>query len=226
MNSPFKPVDRPMRRHDLVYLRLAAWQALLATRPDLAADPLVASWVGKGWPLIGRRAVQGEKPGIPLGLPLPPFAGKRRLSFVAEPEHIVSVAPPPTLSAVSRAAPRAWWPALYDLDELAADHGVDARVFGSLAWQALTGLDYLTSRSDLDLLLHVHRDTDLARLTAGITRIEETAPMRVDGELIRDDGTAVNWREIQAGAREILVKSEGGVALVESNLFLGGGMPS
>ena len=34
-------------------------------------------------------------------------------------------------------------------------HGVEVRVFGSLAWAALTGLAYLTDRSDLDLLLHV-----------------------------------------------------------------------
>ncbi|MEJ0026511.1 MAG: malonate decarboxylase holo-[acyl-carrier-protein] synthase [Rhizomicrobium sp.] len=220
MTLHFRPIDRPMRRHELIYVSLAAWHSLLATRKDLAAEPLVAQWVDKGWPLIGRRAAPGERPGVPLGLPLPPSAGKRRLSFVVPPEHIVSTAPPPTLSSVSRLAPRAWWPALYDLDELAAEHGVDARVFGSLAWHALTGLDYLTGRSDLDLLLHVHRDTDLPCLTAGIAAIEASAPMRVDGELIRDDGAAVNWREIRTGAREILVKSARGVALLDARLFL------
>ena len=85
---------------------------------------------------------------------------------------------------------------------------VEARVFGSLAWRALTGLDYLTDRSDLDLLLHVHRDTDIHRLTAELAGIEAAAPMRLDGELVRDDGAAVNWREFHAGAREILVKTD------------------
>ena len=40
--------------------------------------------------------------------------------------------------------------------------------------------------------------------------------MRLDGELVRDDGAAVNWREFHAGAREILVKTVGGVALLDS----------
>ena len=99
-------------------------------------------------------------------------------------------------------------------------------MFGSLAWRALTGLDYLTDRSDLDLLLHVHRDTDLHRLAADVAGIEAAAPMRLDGELIRDDGAAVNWREFHAGAREILVKTVGGVALLDTQPFLLGQMPS
>jgi phosphoribosyl-dephospho-CoA transferase len=99
-------------------------------------------------------------------------------------------------------------------------------VFGSLAWRALTGLDYLTGRSDLDLLLHVHRDTDLLRLAADLALIEALAPMRLDGEFVRGDGAAVNWREFHAGAREILVKTVGGVALLDTTQFLSGTMPS
>ncbi len=49
-----------IRRHDLVFVRPAGWRALLETRSDLAADPLVALWVDKGRPLIGRRAAPGE----------------------------------------------------------------------------------------------------------------------------------------------------------------------
>ena len=152
-----------------------------------------------------------------LGLPLPPFAGKQRLSFLMQPEDIVAIAPPPALSIARRSAPPAWRPTLDALDEARlAALAWKPRVFGSLAWRALTGLDYLTDRSDLDLLLHVRRDTDLFALTADVAAIEAAAPMRLDGELIRDDGAAVNWRELHAGAPEILVKSAGGVALLDS----------
>ncbi|HEY9212541.1 MAG TPA: malonate decarboxylase holo-[acyl-carrier-protein] synthase [Ancylobacter sp.] len=226
MASLSRSGDRPMKRHDLVFVSPAGWRSRLAAHGDLAADPLVSSWVDRGWPLIGRRAVPDEAHGVALGLPLPPFAGKRRLSFVMPPEHIVSTAPPPALSAAIPVAPRVWWPTLEALDELASRHGVEARVFGSLAWRALTGLDYLTASSDLDLLLHVHRDTDIARLATELAGIEALAPMRLDGELIRDDGAAVNWRECHAGAREVLVKSLAGVALLDTRLFLRGGMAS
>jgi phosphoribosyl-dephospho-CoA transferase len=103
---------------------------------------------------------------------------------------------------------------------------VEARVFGSLALAVVTGLDYLTDRSDLDLLLQVNRDTDLSRLTADLARIEAAAPMRLDGELIRHDGVAANWRELHAGPREVLVKTVSDVALLDAQLFLSEGMPS
>lgn len=221
MASHPRPSDRPMRRHDLAFVSRPAWRSLLATRTDLAADSLVADWVDRGWPLIGRRAMPGEAHGAALGLPLPPFAGKHRLSFLMQHEDIISTSRPPALSSASRLAPRQWRPTLDALAVLASRHLVEARVFGSLAWRALTGLDYLTDRSDLDLLLQVDRDTDLPRLAAGVAAIEAAAPMRLDGEFVRDDGAAVNWREFHAGAHQILVKTVGGVALVDTGLFLG-----
>jgi phosphoribosyl-dephospho-CoA transferase len=215
-----------MKRHDLIFVDPKRWRAVLATRDDLTTDPLVARWVENGWPLIGRRGTPCEVHGVPLGLPLPPFAGKRRLSFLMQPEDIVSTSPPPALRSVIAVAPRAWRPTLDGLDELASRHAVKARVFGSLAWRALTGLDYLTGRSDLDLLLHVNSDTDVHQLAGDVAAIERAAPMRLDGELIRDDGAAVNWREFHAGARDILVKTIGGVAMQSTSQFFPGKVPS
>jgi phosphoribosyl-dephospho-CoA transferase len=48
--------------------------------------------------------------------------------------------------------------------------------------------------------------------------------MRLDGQLLRDDGAGVNWRELHTGAREVLVKTTRGVALLHANHFLGGGV--
>ena len=226
MASHSKLNERRMRRHQLAFVSPAAWRSLLQTRDDLATDHLVADWVDKGWPLIGRRATAGEPHGVALGLPLPPFAGRRRLSLLMQPEDVLSTAQPPALSTARGVAPRAWWPTIDALDEVAARHALKARMFGSLAWCVLTGLDYLTDRGDLDLLLYVHRDTDLHRLAAEIARVEAAAPMRVDGELVRDDGVAVNWREFGAGAREILVKTVGGVTLLDRDGFRLGKMPA
>jgi phosphoribosyl-dephospho-CoA transferase len=211
-----------MKRHELFFIRPSSWDAALATGGELAADPLVAQWVDRGWPLIGRRSLAGEGAGVPLGLPLPPAAGKRRLSFLLPSAAIRTTTPPPWLWVAARMAPCRWWGTLDRLDTLAIQHGLQARVFGSLAWRALTGLDYLTAESDLDLLLQVRADTDLAALTIGLAEIERLAPMRIDGELAREDGAAVNWRELHSGARQVLVKTEGGVALLDAERFLPG----
>lgn len=216
--------DQPIRRHDLI--SPAGWRSLIRMRHDLSGNALVASWVDNGWPVIGRRPTPGEGHGVALGLPLPPFAGKLRLSFLMRPQDIVAIAPPPTLRLASRAAPHAWGPTLDRLDECASQHAVQARVFGSLAWRTLTGLDYLTDSSDVDFLLHVDHETELYRLAADIALIDAAAPMRLDGELIGADGAAVNWREIHAGAREVLVKTTGGAALLDTSRFVLGQVPS
>ncbi|MDE5451781.1 malonate decarboxylase holo-[acyl-carrier-protein] synthase [Bradyrhizobium sp. CSA112] len=222
MSWPCKPGERPIGRHDLVFVSPGGWRAMLATRGDLAADPLVARWSDRGWPTIRRRAVPGEASGVALGLPLPPSAGKKRLCLLLQSDDITSIARPPLLNDARASAPRAWWPALDRLDELGSCHSVEARVFGSLAWRALTGLDYLTDRSDLDLLLAVDRDTDLDRLVTNVAAIETDAPMRLDGELMREDGAAVNWREFHSGAGEVLVKDIEGIRLQDRELFISG----
>ncbi|WMT74532.1 malonate decarboxylase holo-[acyl-carrier-protein] synthase [Bradyrhizobium sp. Ash2021] len=219
MTSHSNRHNRMIRRHDLVFVSPAAWCSLLQRRDDLAGEPLVAEWVDRGWPLIARRAMHGETDGLPLGLPLPPYAGKRRLSVLIQPEAIVSTAPPPELNTAISVAPDRWQHTLGEVLSLASRHGVEARIFGSLAWCTLTGLDYLTDTSDLDLLLPIHCGSDLVRLTADIAAIEATAPMRLDGELMRDDGAGVNWREFYSGARELLVKTTDGVTLLDANLF-------
>lgn len=221
-----KPSKRPIRRHDLISVSSEGWRAVLAMRVDPASDPLVALWAWKGWPLIARRNLPGEMHGVALGLPLPPFAGKRRISFHIQHEHIVSITLPPSLNSVSQVAPRSWRPTLNRLAGLESRHSVDVRVFGSLAWRVLTGLDYLTDDSDLDLLWQVHGDTDLDHLTADLAGIEAVAPMRLDGELVCEDGTAVNWREFHSGIKEILVKTVGGVALLDKTCFLPRKAPS
>ncbi|WFU69813.1 malonate decarboxylase holo-[acyl-carrier-protein] synthase [Bradyrhizobium sp. CB2312] len=222
MTSPCKHVDRPAGRHDLVFVRPEGWRALLVPHGDLACDPLVLHWAELGWPTIRRRALPCEATGLALGLPLPPSAGKKRLSLLAGLDDIVAVARPPSLREVRASAPQCWRPTLDGLDALALRHSVHVRVFGSLAWEALTGLDYVTARSDLDLLFEIRPESDLDRLVADLAAIEIEAPMRFDGELMRADGAAVNWREFHAGAHELLVKSIEGVTLLDRDLFISG----
>jgi phosphoribosyl-dephospho-CoA transferase len=209
------------RRHDLVFVRPIAWRGFLETRADLAEDPLVAGWVDRGWPLIARRFAPDEDHGVPLGLPLPPAAGKRRIGLIIDPAGIRSITRPPLLSAAFRVAPDAWLPTLRTLDHMATRFGVEARVFGSLAWCLLTGLNYLSANSDVDFILSLPRPGEIARLTAELAAIDRAAPMRLDGDIVRDDGAGVHWRELHSGARDVLAKTVGRPALLNSAEFIG-----
>lgn len=209
-------------RHDLLFVSPPSWRSLLKTRQDLAQEPLVAEWVDQGWPLIARRLAPDDTGGLAAGLPMPPFAGKRRLALLLQPGDVISTTPPPLLSAAIGVAPETWRPALSRVTDLAAAHGVEARVVGSLAWRLLTGLEYVTAESDVDLVLPLPDASRVAWLTAGLATIEAGAPMRLDGELVRGDGAGVNWRELHAAASDVLVKTIRDVSLQPTRLFLSG----
>ncbi|OPY98771.1 phosphoribosyl-dephospho-CoA transferase [Bradyrhizobium sacchari] len=226
MTSPCKHTERPPGRHDLVFVSPDGWRTLLDARDDLATDALVARWPKMRWPTIRRRALPCDAGGLALGLPLPPSAGKKRISLLVDNDHVASVARPPLLRQARAYAPRNWWPTLDRLDALALRHAVDARVFGSLAWQSLTGLDYVTGRSDLDVLFEFRTETDIDRFVADVAMIETDAPMRLDGELMGAGGAAVNWREFHGGASELLVKNIDSVGLLGRHQFVSGAVAS
>jgi len=214
--------EQRLPRHQLVRIVPAAWDALLASRRDLAGEPLLTGWASQGWPLIVRRSLPDEHgAGLPLGLPLPPSAGKRRIALWAQPEDIASIAPLPCLADAVEAAPQAWRPCLQELLALTQQHGVQLRVFGSLAWQQLTGLTYLGPGSDLDLVWTLPRRERIGQLVAGLAEIESRAPMRLDGELVRADGAGVNWRELHAGAQELALKTATDVVLCSVDDLVG-----
>ncbi|RQQ46454.1 malonate decarboxylase holo-[acyl-carrier-protein] synthase [Burkholderia stagnalis] len=213
--------DAPLRRHALVTLTAAGWAALLARDAALAGDARVRAWAARGWPLVVRRALPDEA-GVPLGMPLPPSAGKRRVAICVDADALAAVVLPPAFANVLDAAPAAWRPTLRALDALGARCGVQGRVFGSLAWQALTGECYLTGTSDLDVLFPLPVAAQAATLLDGLTALDAAAPMRIDGELLRDDGAGVNWRELHAGLTEVAIKTAGGVALGAAAEFIAG----
>ncbi len=207
-----------LRRHDLLRVKPATWQAILRCHPGLADLPLVADWALREWPVIVRRRMAGDLAnGVPAAIPLPPSHGKRRLAFSFASGAAVVALPPVLLSDALRAAPAKWQPVAAALLELGEAVGMTPRVFGALLWQHATGLPYLTDRSDLDLLWFISDERTAALLVEGLLRLDADGPVRLDGELELPDGAAVNWRELaQSDANlggEVLVKTMDGVEL-------------
>jgi phosphoribosyl-dephospho-CoA transferase len=209
-----------LRRHALIRVGADAWAAVIAARPELRDDPLLAGWA-PAWPLVARRRDSGSPANtVAAGLPLPPSRGKRRHAFDLPHDAIMAIEPPPTLEHVRENAPAAWRPTLDAIRALAAAHGSIPRVFGSFAWAALTGLVYVTPTSDLDLLWPLA--PGLATILAALPAIERAAPGRLDGEVVRDaDGGAANWREL-ATRGEVLIKTLDRLTLEPVESFLDG----
>lgn len=217
MPAPASEMTR--RRHDLVWPDPAAWAALAAERAELAEPPWLAGWAERGWPLMVRRPTPGGPAGrVALGLSLPSSAGRRRIGLDLAPEALSNPQPPPLLSGAAWSAPAAWGATIAQLLVLDAE----VRVLGGLAWQALTGLDYLGPGAELDLLWPLPPAAAVEALLAEIAAAEAKAPMRLDGEIVRQDGAAADWRELASGCGEVLVKRLDGVTRESRLRFLAG----
>jgi phosphoribosyl-dephospho-CoA transferase len=164
--------------------------------------------------LIVRRRVPGEADEtVPLGVPMPPDDGKRRIGL-ALPAAALTPMAAPDLAEASGHAPTAWRPAIAALLSLGRDQGITPRPFGSLLWQTVTGLTYLGDTSDLDLLWPCPEPVPLG-LLARLEAIAEEAAMRIDGEILLPDGTGLHWRELRDAPEggSVLAKSREGVTL-------------
>jgi phosphoribosyl-dephospho-CoA transferase len=187
----------PWRRHELLHVAPDVWASALAHRPALAGLPLLAQWAEREWPVIVRRRAAEEDPDlVPVGVPLPPAAGKCRVALALAPDGILQRSSPPLLRAAAKVAAPGWQATIAALLALGERTGVEPSAFGSLLWEHLTGLAYLSAQSDLDVLWPVPADFDVLSLVFGIARVQHDTPLRIDGEVVFPDGSAVNWREL------------------------------
>ncbi|WP_375380123.1 malonate decarboxylase holo-[acyl-carrier-protein] synthase [uncultured Sphingomonas sp.] len=194
----------------MVRLDPARWPEILASQSAARGIPDLSGWIDAGRPLVARRAACGDGAGlVPLGLPLPPSLGKQRLAFAVVPDAILSDAPPPSLADALQRAPASWQPTIAAILALAPE----TRCFGSLAWEYLTGLPYLSATSDLDLIWPVADAAGAARL-ASLAQIDAATPMRLDGEFVTATGLAIPWREWASDAPELLAKARDGNCLI------------
>ena len=168
---------------------------------------------------------------MPVGLPLPPAAGKRRIALLLPPDAVLQRSSPPLLREAAKVSDPSWRSTIASLLALGARIGVEPSAFGSLLWQHQTGLTYLSPHSDLDVLWPVPPGFDVLSLVFSIAEVQHDAPLRIDGEVVFPDGSAVNWRELLVAHRAadramVLAKSMEGVRLLDIASLPGVGLHS
>jgi phosphoribosyl-dephospho-CoA transferase len=202
-------------RHELLFLTADGWHQALATAD--AERALLERWQAHDWPLVVRRREPGSGADtVSLGLPAPPTAGgiKHRFACTVPVAAVARRQAPLALAAIVASAPARWQGALAALLADAAQAGAPPlQVFGSCAMQALTGLSYVGTASDIDLLLDV---ATLAQLEAGLALLgRHVSALPLDGELVFPGGAAVAWKEWAGAAdQRVLVKSVDAVRLL------------
>ena len=217
------------QRHDLLRIRPDAWAAIYAALPEHVTSDILSRWAKNGYPLIIRRYFPEEiSDSIPAGVPMPPHLGKQRIAVLFTAEEVAGRVAPVSLRTARDVAPLTWANTISALLDLGERYGGGPHVTGSLLWQRLTNLPYLTEVSDLDLVWS--SSAVCRRFLEELAEIDRHSPMRLDGELVLTDGGAVNWRELHAclaggGERTVLIKSMMGIQVKPAATILRCGQP-
>lgn len=206
-----------MRRHDLVYLHPAA---PFETACAEAGDPCwqaARDWIGRGLPLVvARQPADGGH--VLLGLSLPLAQQRKRLAIQVDRRALLDFRGPLSIARCCPRLPPAEAAVLRRLAAEAVACSARLGVFGSLAWETLSGQDYRHAASDIDLICDVESVAQLDTMLAALARAASQLACRLDGEIRFPDGNAVAWREVAAQrnnpAASVLAKGPHDVSLL------------
>ncbi|HBP28707.1 MAG TPA: malonate decarboxylase holo-[acyl-carrier-protein] synthase [Advenella kashmirensis] len=210
-----------MRRHDLAYLYPAAEYRLLSPVQCPAAHDALQRWLQAQRPLVVARQSVAAGAQILLGLTLPPDAEPRRISVSVNPDAVSAIAPPLALAHCVNTCTAAVAAPLKRLLRQCKSHDIVVSVYGSLAWEALSGTTYRHDQSDIDLVCDIARAPQLACCIEALQLAQQALPCSLDGEIRFAGGAAVNWKELSQALLQpaqpttrVVVKENAGVALL------------
>lgn len=211
-------------RHNRVWLSASGWQRACAAA-NKAHSPELERWAANDWPLIVRRSestVSADSLGLGLALPPDAHTGlKTRIPLTVYLNDIARHEPPLALAEVASILPSSWRDACADLTHDLIDAQLELRVYGSVALQAITGLPYLTTTSDIDVLFYPRTH---AQLQQGLHLLQTCAQgLPLDGEIVFPSGLAVAWKEWAEAARsshKVMVKSMTNLNLMSVDALL------
>ena len=212
-----------MRRHDLVFLRASAE---FETPCAEAGSPFwlaARDWIAHGRPLVAARQ-PATAPGVLLGLTLPLHSERKRLTIQVDRSSIVAVQPPLTIARCLALLPVDAAAVLGELASRINNSKARIGIFGSLAWEALSGETYRHAASDIDIICDVATPAQFKVALDALQQAAAELPCALDGEVRFPDGNAVAWREILANLERpnatVLVKGNEEVRLLPLRALL------
>lgn len=206
-----------LKRHTRVWLDQAQPISAVHLLSD-EARPMVEAHTKNGYAFVARRTLPTDSPGyVPLGLRLPRESIVRSVSFPVAPSAIATLADPIMLADLltgTTLLPQAWRNVLLALQQEASKIGTTIYVYGSVAWQAITGTRYIAVDSDIDLLIRPQSAEHAHRCLTMLQAAENNSAVRLDGELEFPGGRAVAWKELLTKSHRLLVKTNSSVGLI------------
>jgi phosphoribosyl-dephospho-CoA transferase len=206
-------------RHSLAWLSENGWRIARAKAAE-ADRCVIDEWWHANWPAIVRRSdIDTAEGHICIGLAMPPNPAsgvKTRVALTTAATGIEKISPPLKIEAVLNAVGGHWAAYLKMLQVDAETGALPIRIYGSCALQAITGKQYITKASDIDLLLYPRT---AKQLHDGLNLLElHSKKLPLDGEIVFPTGQAVAWKEWRNAMRKtagrVLVKETKKISLL------------
>jgi triphosphoribosyl-dephospho-CoA synthase len=201
-----------INRHWLVWLKP---NSVYSHKHEMS--DLIKEWIKKDYPFVCARFDSVKLNTLNLG-----FCPKQngtdkplRVSLKTGFENIASCRPPLLLSEVIEALAEKNFVSLKVL--LTNLHSADlseSRVFGSFAWQSITGKQYVNNNSDLDLILNINSIEDACLANDIISEWENRFDKKIDCELKFPNGNCSSIKEFFSTSKQILVKNKDNVEII------------
>lgn len=207
-----------LQRHSLVWLNAKGWDALQNAHSNL--DEILNLWRANNFPFVVRRNDKDAcAQTVAMGLSLPLDRKKQTYALTTEFSYIDSFSDALDLKEVI--VPEQWREGVNALIKDAQMHSLDIKVYGSLAWQNVTQLEYIHPLSDIDCLIVVENQKQLLSALSILQHHSLFLPL--DGELIFFKEQAVSWKELinkpAPQSPTLLVKTSDGVRLENRECF-------
>jgi phosphoribosyl-dephospho-CoA transferase len=161
--------------------------------------------------IVRRPCISEDGKFVYVGLSLPPDPVKRRLAFRLPFSSLANVVEPPLWTECAEAFSgnsERLSPILSAIETAK----LPLQTFGSYAWQHFTGLSYVSPRSDIDLIVPIHRREDWGRFRQLMSETQKT-DQRIDLEIILNGDASFHWREFEAPGSRLLFKGNRSVWL-------------
>lgn len=195
---------RLYHRQDLLLLNPTA--QLICNDEDKSK---LCNWLQAERPVIVCRPAVSEK-GVHCAISLPLAEGKKGIAFIAPFNSVKQILSLPKLQDSSKELTK-YYPALPE-----KLYALNPYIFGSFAWQLLSGENYLHNNSDLDLLFKPNTQAELTELLQDLARID--LPF-LDIEIMLWNKRAFSYREYCRSNKDILIKSDQRVFLFPKRLL-------
>lgn len=201
------------QRHHLIYLMPHA-DFLLASFHDekQTVEQQVFAWLSKGMPCIYAQQITNDTM-VRLGVSLWYANAKHRVGLHVAPSAIYSQKPLPQLLEMQDFFLHSF--GIKDVSRIIEPYPIsDIGVYGSFLSQYVSGYDFVTQRSDLDLLIHYHGGS-LDQLQGLIDDLTKQFKRTIDGEVRFQQLGDIPIKELlNRSAKQLLCKAKDKVTLV------------